>query len=100
MELKTGMRLRSVADTTEVIVIRSPSGLDVRCGGHPMVPEKAEAIPEQVMPGFEGETTMGKRYMDAEIGVELLCTKSGTGALSLGDTLLPQLGAKPLPASD
>jgi len=38
MELKTGERLRSATDTTEVIVVRAPSeAIDLRCGGHPMV---------------------------------------------------------------
>jgi len=100
MELKTGMRLRSVSDATEVIVVRAAAGVDLRCGGHPMVQQGTEAAAEPILPGFDGETMMGKRYVDAEVGIELLCTKSGTGALSLGETLLPALGAKPLPASD
>ena len=30
-------------------------------------------------------TLIGKRYADAETGLELLCTKGGDGSLSLGD---------------
>ena len=37
MPYKPGTKLRSVADTTEVVVIRAPAqDVDLRCGGHPM----------------------------------------------------------------
>ena len=35
-----------------------------------------------------------------ELGVELLCSKPGAGALSIGDELIPLKEAKPLPSSD
>ena len=50
--------------------------------------------------GADGGTLMGKRYVDAEETVEVLCTKPGDGSLGLGDTLLDLKEAKPLPASD
>ena len=34
------------------------------------------------------------------LGLELLCTKAGEGAISVGETILTVKGAKPLPASD
>jgi hypothetical protein len=43
---------------------------------------------------------MGKRYEDADLGLELLCTQPGEGALSIGDAPLLVKGAKPLPSSD
>ena len=43
---------------------------------------------------------MGKRYGSDELGIELLCTKPGAGALSLGDELIGLKEAKPLPSSD
>ena len=45
-------------------------------------------------------TLLGKRYADDELGLELLCTQGGDGALSIGDTPLLVKGAKPLPSSD
>ena len=43
---------------------------------------------------------VGKRYANEEIGLEVLCTKAGTGTLTVnGEVLLPK-EAKPLPASD
>ncbi len=50
--------------------------------------------------GFDGGTLMGKRYGSDELGIELLCTKPGAGALSVGDELVPLKEAKPLPSSD
>jgi hypothetical protein len=42
---------------------------------------------------------MGKRYVD-ETGAEVLVTKGGAGALSVGETLLELKESKTLPASD
>jgi len=43
---------------------------------------------------------LGKRYADEELGLEVLCTRSGDGVLTLADQPVPVKGAKPLPASD
>lgn len=97
MELKPGMRLRSVSDTTEVVVVKSRSGsVDVRCGGHPMVDIADPAVIE----GRAGGTLVGKRYGDDEIGVEVLCTKAGEGSISLNGLVVEPKGSKPLPSSD
>jgi hypothetical protein len=45
-------------------------------------------------------TLLGKRYVDDAGELEVLCTKSGTGSLSIGDDPLRVKDAKPLPASD
>jgi hypothetical protein len=51
-------------------------------------------------PNLAGGTTLGKRYVDESSGLEVLCTKAGTGTLTLDGTPLTLQGAKPLPASD
>jgi hypothetical protein len=43
---------------------------------------------------------IGKRYVDAEDSVELLCTKGGEGSLTLNGTALEIKQAKALPSSD
>jgi hypothetical protein len=43
---------------------------------------------------------VGKRYVDPDESIEVLCTKAGAGSLSIGDAALAVKGAKPLPASD
>jgi hypothetical protein len=45
-------------------------------------------------------TQMGKRYVDSNETIELLCTKPGDGSLGIGDALLAIKESKPLPASD
>lgn len=102
VELKAGTRLRSSVCEAEVVVVKAPAGdVDVRCGGHPMLPvgdERPEGL--SATPGFDGGLLIGKRYTDASGDLELLCTKAGTSSLSVGDELLELKDAKPLPSSD
>lgn len=97
MQLKPGLRLRSTTCTAEVIVVKGSGEVDLRCGGAPLADMSAAAGPAAPA-GTEMLTAMGKRYANDDI--ELLCTKPGAGALSIGDVLLEVKGAKALPASD
>jgi hypothetical protein len=102
MELRAGTRLKSAVDSTEIIVVKpSTNGNELRCGGVAMVP-LGEAAPEglTIADHARGGTQLGKRYVSAEAGLEVLCTKGGEGTLALGDTPLELQGAKPLPPSD
>jgi hypothetical protein len=102
MDLKPGTRLRSVVDTTEVIVVRAPEDVvDLRCGGHGMIGMTDSVLADlAILDGFDQGCQIGKRYVHELSGLELLCTKGGPGAVSVGDELLPVKGAKPLPSSD
>jgi hypothetical protein len=101
MELRAGMRMRSVVCQTEVIVVKAPSGaVELRCGGQPMVSLGEEGSGGEPVAPYDGGTMLGKRYADEETGLEVLCTKAGSGALSLGDVVLAIKEAKPLPSSD
>jgi hypothetical protein len=102
MKLKAGTRVKSAVCATEVMVIQTPDAdLDLRCGGAPML-----AMAEQPAAGgspaasASAGTQIGKRYVNAEGTLELLCTKPGKGSLGVGDALLVLKEAKPLPASD
>jgi hypothetical protein len=99
MELRAGLKLNSAVSGAQVIVLRAPSGdVDVRCGGLPMV---AGDPPPPADAHVDGEAlVMGKRYSDDSGTVELLCTKPGTGGLTVGEEPLTVKAAKPLPASD
>jgi hypothetical protein len=100
MELKPGLRLKSTACTTELMVVRAPKGdVDLRCGGAP-VTAFGEATQSELDPEFSKGTQIGKRYIDEEGGLEVLATKAGEGSVSVGSTLLAEKGAKPLPSSD
>jgi hypothetical protein len=103
MNLRAGSRWRSVVCTTEVVVVRSPVNVDVamRCGGSDMVPvtQSIETL-GPINPDFAAGTAVGKRYTEEMSQIELLCTKSGKGTLSIGETLLSLKAAKALPSSD
>ena len=102
MELKPGSRLKSAVCDTQVIVVKAPdTDVDVSCGGTPMADAAggAEASGEPAAGAADG-TLMGKRYVNEDESLELLCTKPGAG--SLGTTAGPMVlkESKPLPASD
>jgi len=100
-QLKAGTRIQSAVCATEVMVIQAPEGeVDLRCGGAPMLEIGAEKSGDPVDPAAAAGTQIGKRYVDADGTIELLCTKPGEGGLALGDTALVLKEAKPLPASD
>jgi hypothetical protein len=102
MDLKPGSRWKSAVCTTEVVVVRPPTAAAVlECGGQPMVAHAATP-PAGLAPGPElsGGSLVGKRYADAETGLEVLCAKAGAGSLSLSGRLLVVRDAKKLPSSD
>jgi len=100
VDLKPGARLASNACASEVIVVKGTGQADLRCGGVPMSPAGGESVDGELSPDASDGTQMGKRYVDDEDTVEILCTKPGEGSLALGDALLGLKEAKPLPASD
>lgn len=100
-KLKAGTRIQSAVCATEVMVIQAPDReLDLRCGGAPMQEIGAAKSGAAVDAAAAGGTQIGKRYVDADGSVELLCTKPGQGSLALGDAPLVLKEAKPLPSSD
>ena len=104
MELKPGLRLESATCDTQVVVVRAPKDggdVDLRCGGEPMREIGSSDGAERLAMSATGDATLlGKRYADEELGLEVLCSKGGDGALTVGDTPLLVKGAKPLPSSD
>ncbi|ROO87910.1 hypothetical protein EDD29_5558 [Actinocorallia herbida] len=102
MKLRAGQQLVSAVDTTKLIVVRAPGEeVTVTCAGVAMhdpaasAPEGAAADPAQ-----QDGSALGKRYADEALGIELLCTKAGTGTLAVNGAPLALQGAKALPASD
>lgn len=97
---RPGARLKSVACEAEVVVVKPPStGVELSCGGRPMVAEtdgKRAVLAE----GASGGTELGKRYVHEPSGLEVLCVKAGRGTLAVGGEPLAKKAAKPLPSSD
>lgn len=101
MQLKVGEKLRSTACTTEMIVVRAPGAdVDLRCGGHAVVPASDTATKNELSADASGGTQTGKRYADDGVGIEILVTKAGQGSLSIGSAPLELKQAKALPSSD
>jgi hypothetical protein len=103
--LRPGDQLASAVCATRVVVVRAPSQGSpvITCGGEPLVPaSSATAAPNGAAQSGAADavTLIGKRYVDANETVELLCTSSGTGALSCDGVPMTVKAAKPLPASD
>lgn len=96
--MKTGTRALSTACDTEVMVIRGAE-VELSCGGQPMVTQRDTEVGAP-MPGLDGGTLLGKRYVHEASGLQVLCVKPGIGTLSVGDEVLTQLAAKQLPSSD
>ena len=102
MQLRPGQKLHSTVCEAQVVVVKAPDGdVELACGGAPMVEDPAEANAGGSPDASLGEgPQLGKRYADEDLGLELLCSKAGTGALTVGGQALPMKGAKPLPSSD
>lgn len=102
MILKSGDRLKSQVDSTEVIVVRAPpDALTLRCGGHPMIERAAEPLAGLTAARSGDPAQLGKRYSAPGMeGLEVLVTKAGSFALTAGDVPLEIKAAKPLPSSD
>ena len=97
--MKPGTKLKSAVCDTEVMVIRGGAAAIVECGGSPMA-EQAPAERRPINPEFSQGTRIGKRYVDADGKIELLCVKAGQGSLSILGVALATKDAKPLPSSD
>lgn len=95
--MKPGSKLCSTVCDTEVMLIRYSQG-QIECGGAPMAEEKtATGSPD---PAFSAGSLIGKRYVDADDTLELLCVKAGAGSLSVDGVALQLKEARPLPSSD
>jgi len=103
MKLRPGQQVVSTIDDTKMIVVRAPEqDVVLTCGGVEMVDAKSAkpGVAGTADPQQMGGTVLGKRYTDEELGLELLCTKPGSGTVAVNGVPLTFKEAKPLPASD
>lgn len=102
MELKPGSRWKSAVCTTEVAIVRPPNKTVIlQCGGHPMIAYSDDNPSGLVISeSYSSGSLMGKRYTDEDIGIEILCTKAGDGAISIDGSIIGIKETKKLPSSD
>jgi hypothetical protein len=99
--LKAGARLKSAVCDTQVMVIATPAGdVALSCGGAAMLDAAATAPRGAVHPEHKNGTQIGKRYVNEDGTLELLCTKPGEGSLAAFGQPLKLKEAKALPSSD
>lgn len=97
--LSAGKRLKSAVCTTEIMVIAAPDGdVDLCCGGSAM--SDGETNGGAVAPDHADGTAIGKRYVNEDGSLEVLCVKAGDGSLSVGAAALNVKDAKKLPKTD
>lgn len=102
MELKPGSRWKSAVCDAELVVVRPPKApVSLECGGAPVVPHAGEKpAGASLSPDHSGGSLAGKRYVDGETGLEVLCSKAGAGSLSVDGRPIGMAEAKKLPSSD
>jgi hypothetical protein len=95
-----GQRLRSAVSKVETVVVRVANGdVTITCAGEPMLqPGQEAAAATPVTDGAPAQ--LGKRYVDQESALELLCVAAGVGELAVDGRALTLKTAQPLPASD
>ena len=96
--MKPGTKLKSAVCSTEVMVIKGKD-LIVQCGGQPMADQGGDSS-AAIDSNFAEGSKVGKRYVNADGSVELLCVKAGEGSLAIDGNALTTKDAKPLPSSD
>ena len=97
MELKPGSRWKSAMSSAEVVVVRAPkSPVTLECGGQPM----STAGGGTADPAVKADVLLGKRYVDGDSGLEVLCAKAGAGPLTVDGRVLTVKETRALPASD
>ncbi len=95
--LKPGTRLKSAVCDAEFMIIKAGDGDELACGGE-AVSDSEERV-EGNADKMNG-CVIGKRYINAEETIEVLCVKSGEGSLYCNDEELMTKDTKKLPSSD
>lgn len=98
--IKPGQRLKSCVCETEVMIIKYVGTAEISCGGVLMANTNKAVEGGKAKPGFMTGTLLGKRYINDDGSIELLCIKGGAGSLAADGIALAVKEAKPLPSSD
>jgi len=98
--LKPGLRLKSGVCTAEVMIVKGAGEASLTCGGVPMLGLDESADGAQAVATEINGCQVGKRYVNDDQSLEVLCIKPGEGSLAAGGAPLVVKQAKKLPSSD
>lgn len=98
--LKPGLRLKSAVCDGEAMIVKAID-VTLTCGGVPML-AKDDAAGAGVEPDKEHmyKCLIGKRYVNADETLEVLCVKTGEGSFGYDGEMLMGKETKKLPSSD
>lgn len=98
--LKPGLRLKSAVCDGEAMVVKAID-VTLTCGGAPMLANGVAADGDpQADPEHMYKCLIGKRYVNEEETLEVLCVKSGEGSFGYDGQMLMGKETKKLPSSD
>jgi hypothetical protein len=97
--LKPGLRLKSAVCDGEAMVVKAID-VELTCGGQPMFAADEAAGGGDADPEHMYKCLIGKRYVNAEETLEVLCVKSGEGSFGYDGQMLMGKETKQLPSSD
>ena len=95
--LKPGTRLKSTVCNAELMIIKAGDSDDLTCGGIGFDDSSDSAEGDA---GKMNGCVIGKRYINANETIEVLCVKTGEGSLYCNDEELMTKDTKKLPSSD
>ena len=98
--LKPGLRLKSAICDGEAMIVKAID-VTLTCGGASMFANgEAADTDAQVDPEHMYKCLIGKRYVNEEGSLEVLCVKSGDGSFGYDGQMLMGKETKKLPSSD
>jgi len=104
MPMIVGSRWRSNSGGVELVVVRPPTAeVGLECGGELMEPQRSStppiSPPASASAASVPDIQLGMRYVNQTFGIEVLCTRAGTGPLSVSGEPMVIKDAAPLPSS-
>jgi hypothetical protein len=99
-QLKPALRLKSAVCSGEVMIVKCAGTETLTCGGAPMLAPGESANGAEADAAHMEGCQIGKRYVNADESLEVLCVKPGQGSLAADGQALTVKGAKKLPSSD
>jgi hypothetical protein len=98
--ITAGLKLKSSTCGAQVMVLKGiPDQHELQCGGAEMISVN-DTAQNELNPELAGGTLVGKRYVNEDESLELLCIKEGVGTLCLDGEKLRIKQPKALPSSD